>query len=483
MSASSRAPVSWSILSLVIISGFAPASSGCVTQHGPIPWERWRDTYPSEYHVPLALKADRLTEHLETQHLSPEGVLLYVRRNTPFDPAHDDAYNNLSDTPIWTGAYAAALAFRYAHTLEKEDHERLLRVLGGLRFLHDVTGKPGLLARAVFPKGHPIPHEEDGEWRDAAPPYDSWHYRGDVSKDQYFGVLFGFAAACAVLDIDAEHGDPEIREAIRPMAEAIARHFWENDFAIVDVDGERTTFGDLRGRLWGIPIGPNAGLVLGFHLVAWRLSGDPIYRERYERLVARSWHRSLAFIKIEFFGWLNHNNDNMGMMALYALANLEPEPEIRRVYDAALAKLWNHIRYEGNSFWNLVYASRFELPERAAFDTRENLKLYPVDTAISSFDWTKVYQDRLDLACFDDRFDRPQNRTALPMHLRRRGDFVWKNSPFAVRHDIGAPDGVAIGAGADFLLAYWMAWVYAGNPELLGTADRAPHQCGAEGGR
>ncbi|HLU49018.1 MAG TPA: hypothetical protein VK116_13075 [Planctomycetota bacterium] len=443
------------------------ASLGCVTQHGPIPWEIWRDTYPPDYGMPLEEKEERLLAHLESRHLSPEGMLLYVRPNAPFDPNEPGSYVNLSDVPIWTGTYAGALAFRYGVTSRPEDRNRLLQVLAGIEFLHDVTGVPGLLARAAMPRRLSPPGADGGEWRPAPPPFSDWAYRGDVSRDQYFGVLFGYAAACVVLGIDATQGDEEIRTALRPTAEAIANHFWENGFRIVDADGEPTEHGDLRGYVWGFPLGPNAGLVLGFQLVAWRLSGNPVYRERYDELIEERWHEALFSIKFELPGWINHNNDNMGMMALYALANLEPEPEIQEVYDRAIAKLWNYVRYEGNAFWHLVYASRFELPREAIFDLRENLKLYPLDTVIRSYDWTDVYADRLDLACFPDRFGRPHNRTALPMHLRRRGDFVWKNSPFAARHTIDGLEGAASGSGFDFLLAYWMARHTLGDPEQL----------------
>jgi hypothetical protein len=443
----------------------ALATNACVTQHGPIPWDLWRDTYPPDYAVPLAEKEKHFTEHLELRHLSPEGVLIYVREFTPFDRGREDSFANLSDTPIWTGAYAAALAFRYRTTGAAEDRARLLRVLGGLSLLHDVTGKPGLLARAIFPDGSSIPAEKtDGEWRLAPAPHQRWRYRGDVSKDQYFGVLFGYAATSLALGIDSERGDAEIRAAMSRIVAAIADHFWENGFRIVDVDGEMTSFGNLDGNMASIPIGPNAGLVLGFEKLAERLTGATRFRERYQELIDREWHHALGYIKFELPGWINHNNDNMGMMALYALTGLEREPEIRGVYDKALAKLWNHVRFEGNTFFNLIYATRYPLPERAKFDSRENLALYPLDPRIYGFDLRTSYADRLDLACFDDRFGRPHNRTALPMHLRRRGDFVWKLSPFAAAHPKSDPRDIS-GSGFDFILAYWMARVYIGDPE------------------
>ena len=74
-----RSPLRRAALALLLLIPLA--SLGCVTQHGPIPWEIWRDTYPPDYGMPLEEKEERLLAHLESRHLSPEGMLLYVRPN------------------------------------------------------------------------------------------------------------------------------------------------------------------------------------------------------------------------------------------------------------------------------------------------------------------------------------------------------------------------------------------------------------------
>ena len=132
------------------------------------------------------------------------------------------------------------------------------------------------------------------------------------------------------------------------------------------------------------------------------------------------------------------------------------------IYDRHLERLWLCVRHHGNAFWDLIYAWRRALPRGPAFDLRENLKLYPLDLDVRGFDYREL--PGVERACFDDRFGRPENRTALPMHLRERGDFVWKLSPFALV--VEAPPGPPrCGSGCDFLLAYWMARRWAGDPE------------------
>ena len=50
-------------------SGFAAlavvaCTFGCITDHGPIEWEKWRETYPEDYSLPLEEKARKIEAHL-----------------------------------------------------------------------------------------------------------------------------------------------------------------------------------------------------------------------------------------------------------------------------------------------------------------------------------------------------------------------------------------------------------------------------------
>ena len=415
--------------------------------------------------MPLEEKATKIERHLLREHLSPEGVLLYFKRCGVTDPTQDGYYQLLTDTPIWTGALAAGLACHYRLTGDPRYRKLLIRVLRGLELLHDVTGKPGLLARAIFPRAIENPYDE-GEWHDAPPPHDLYRYLGDVSKDQYFGPLMGYAATLVELGIDDIQGDAEIRDLIEHPACAIADHIWENDLNIVDIDGEVTEHGDLAGYFLFIPLGPNAALSLGSQLVAYRVSGEPRFRERYEKLLDEGYADATRLVKFEYFGKTNHSNDNMGMMGFYALTHLEQDPEILEIYEKNMTKLWNYTRNEGNAFWHVIYASRKDLPRFARFDVRENLRLFPVDRVQTPADargYAAVEKD-----CFNNRQGVEKNTTALPVHVRRRSGFVWKECPFAL-WGFGNPETCV--AGADYLVAYWMAQCYLGDPEVVPEED------------
>ena len=150
---------------------------GCITDREPIPWARWQNTYPAHASQPLARKAREIEDHLVESHLTPVGVLGYalLRTTDGPEPGGIAAYDNLADQTIWTGALATAYALKYRSTGADDDRHRLLQVLRGMKLLHDVTGKPGLFARAIHPADRPVRAElPRHEWRGGAPGSGSW---------------------------------------------------------------------------------------------------------------------------------------------------------------------------------------------------------------------------------------------------------------------------------------------------------------------
>ncbi|MBI4583366.1 MAG: hypothetical protein HY717_05015 [Planctomycetes bacterium] len=443
----------------------ASLSSSCIYPTGPIPWDRWRPTYPEHVKIPLAEKIGRIESHLRSRHLSPEGVLVYHRPDREFSPGEAGGYQNLADEAMWTGCLLAAFAFKYSITRTPADREAVLLVLKGLRLLHRVTGRSGLLARAIFPAALELPGEKPSQkWRSGAVPHSNYRYRGDVSKDQYFGVLFGYAVAATVLGIDAGSGDAELRELMAPEVAAIADHIWDNDLRIVDADGETTTFGNLRGFIAGVPIGPNADLCLGWQLLAARLNGAERFGRHYRSLLGRGYHEATACNKFQFLGLTNHNNDNMAMLGLYSLIALESDAGVKAVYQKSLRRLWGWVRHEGNLFFNLVDAARAgeAPPEQLRRDMAETFLLFPVDLRVRAVDLKG--HPLVQPSCFRGRKGALRNQTALPLHLRSLSSFIWKSSPYALEADLDAK-GDETYSGMDYLLVYWLARYHGLLPE------------------
>jgi len=124
----------------------------------------------------------------------------------------------LGDSAIWTGSYLAAEALRLQATGAPVARRNVKELVETLHLWLNVTGEPGLLARFVAPAGatHPVvlgdldcnsPRCHCGVSYDG----DSWDYIGHISRDQYQGVMLGYALAYEALG----DGDEATRELIR----------------------------------------------------------------------------------------------------------------------------------------------------------------------------------------------------------------------------------------------------------------------------
>src|SRR5688572_13925813 len=98
----------------------------------------------------LAEKAASYQSRLEGQHQTPEGLLRYRRVIADTD---DPSYGDLGDGCFHTGIYLASQALRFAATGDPAAKEQVVRSLGALEILMEVTGKRGLLARHFTPHG------------------------------------------------------------------------------------------------------------------------------------------------------------------------------------------------------------------------------------------------------------------------------------------------------------------------------------------
>ncbi len=428
---------------------------GCVYPSPPIEWEKWKHTFPEHSSIPIETKIQKIEEHLVSRHLSPEGLLIYRRYDEPFDAENPRSYGNLADVPIWSGALLAAVSFKYAQTHAPEDLKLVHRVLDGLALLDDVTGKPGLLARSCAPTQEPFEHEQARhEARAGAPPYEKYRYRGDVSKDQYFGVLFGYSVLITAIDPEWKEFQ-ELKQRAAPYVKSIADHIWSNDLCITDIDGEVTTFGELSGYMFGIPIGPNASLSLLSQKVAYAYTGEEEYQDRYLTLVKEKYPEATWLNKFQIFGRTNHSNDVMATMGLYSLKHLEDDDRLIAIYQKSYRRLWKLVLHEGNLFFNGAYHAICSepFPEAVRDDLKYSLELFPDDLKMVEVDWRE--HPKITPGLFNERKGKLRNTHALPLHMRKISSFIWKSSPFAVLGNEGEKGGRTV-SGVDFLLAYWL---------------------------
>jgi hypothetical protein len=400
-------------------------------------------------------KAAVFQTRLEERHLSPEGLLVY-RRSRPLgatgwpDLASSTAsYGPQSDGGIWTGCYLAAESLRYGATLDPAALEQVRRVVQGLELLSEVTGRAGLYGRTFEPTGLPVPGTDPPDvWRPATGGLPAYRYRGDLSKDQVSGIVFGLATAYATVD------DPEVLASCRRQLTRLADHILAHGFRIVDVDGFTTSHGDLDLTMLGfLPKGVNALIALAVCKAAHHATGEARYARAYEDLVRRGALHHAVFSKVELLGTTKHSNDVMAFLSLYTLLRLETDRGFRGELVEGVHRSLRWVGSERNSLFNAIVCAYVARDPLLLEDAVSSLVEFPLETRALPVD----LRDRTDIRrrLFFGCKGYLCSVAALPLDLRQSSSFTWKSCP----HSLVRPGPVGeevFYSGCDFLIAYWL---------------------------
>jgi len=377
----------------------------------------------------LEAKAEAFERDLAS-HLSPEGLLVYR-----LDPRIDVAagrYGELADGAIWTGCLLAAETLRHSVTGAPEASARAARAVHALLLLERVTGVPGFYARSFNREG----------------PGGTLLWKGDVSRDQYAGIVFGLAAAWRL------HPEAGLRRRVAGAAERIARHLIEHDFRLTGPDGEVTTYGDLRGTMFGVPIGVNALISLAALGLALEATGAPEFRAALDRCDRRGWFEAARWAHVEVLGITNYNNVNMAFLAISALLGMRADPRLRAAALATLERSYAAVAGEGNALADAVWLGERPRDDRALEDARRTLERFPLDRRARPVDLRgrPEFPRRL----LPDRKGVPRSSVPIPPDLRPASAFLWKSDPHLLVGNQAPGSERRKYSGCDYLLAYWM---------------------------
>jgi len=398
--------------------------------------------------VGLLVKAADFREALIERHSSPEGLLLYrIQLSSWREDLASGSYPNLADTPTFTGIWAATACTRAR--VESDPAEALAdarSALQGLRFLMDVTGRQGLLARGVRRDAGRDTTGMSGKWLPGAAGFENYVYRGDVSVDQYLNGLLPALAACR----------EQFPRLTHDLAVDFASHLLEHDMKLVDGDGQRTRFGDLS---WRSGQGFNSLFQLAGYaafVLAAELDDDPRWaaqrdrlRDRY-RVVARSRRTNLRVL-----GITNSSNDLMSWNLYRVLI-----PLARASHDAALPELrhglqrsWLRVHRDGNAYFAaiLCHVEPESCDPAALAEALSVLDRFPLDKRkiIPSPEALEEISPRL----VPGRKWKRLARRRVPIELRPVSSYESKSSPYRLEGGV-LPDVEY--SGLDFLAAYWL---------------------------
>ena len=350
--------------------------------------------------------------------------------------------SNVAHTSSWTGCLLTSQAFRVAYTRKAhgedsaeylEAYTRADEVIGSLRMLTLVSGRPGYLARGVA-LGHGISYEErEGAgtrdlWSQGAGEYAHLRYRGGPSHHNYDQVFRGLGIYYFVAADDPQKN--RIRDIVSDMSN------WahlRNDLVVMHTDGERISTELIGG--WRMlegdtePSGGSAMALTGLK-IASEITGneqvDTLYQEWVDRLGLRDPSRTRESIMGPPRG--NYDDTDHLLGDLYLLHLIEQDEALRAFYRKCVMDSWEAHKDEKMAWFNGIYRVTLGDPYGDPDGSLWNLQTHPT---------CRILQPRMNSIRDDvelcEHNGKTQSRVPLPVHQRASdNEYEWKGSPFAL---------------------------------------------------
>ena len=428
-------------------------------------------------------KADQYQEWLEEWHSGDLGGLTTAIDFTDATRTEINCVHYQGDSMIWTGMYLGSQALRYMINGDEGARAEVLRIVGYMHDAMDITDTPGYLARYAgldqwpwncnIPDGHGWKNHGVGEW-------DGYFWVDHTSRDQYAGYIFGMSLAYDAVD------DEQMRATIREDLAAIIEMLVDNWWNITDQNGQWTG----NGAAW---IGPAKRL-------AWLAAVAHVMDEPYYwDLLDQQYDINKPFLPIDTSSFLNrymeYYGNNLRHLDYASIFRFWPDRE-------RLEHLWQ-VWQENNRPWvekvhnpwydavHVIGCTRLDVCDAEEMDwirrdAKRTLGLYwdppnykrsitcstlpldpfsvAMDALLNQFPWMR---DIINI--------HPQ--TAQPRELTDRHwtDMYWQSGGVFEASCHHAEDQTFVGAGFDYLIAYYMSVYYGllpGNaPDDDETAD------------
>lgn len=388
-------------------------------------------------------KAEYFEERITSRH-KRYGFVSSCDLETPGD-VDSFIYDASDNDGLWTSLYVAAECFRYAVTKDEQARKNARESMQAMMGLEEKTSIDGFPARAMVRKDENRVRQSNGEWHDS--PDGEWLWKGDTSSDEIDGHAFAYGIYYDLVADEAE------KKQLADTFGRIMEYIVDNDFLLIDVDGERTRWGVwspsyLNGP-WKAQQGLNSLEILAYLKTAYHITGNQKFQDAYEYLIQKH-HYALNTIdqKIIPPGIVNHSDDELAFLAYYVLLIYEDDPDLRSIYLLSLERQWQHERVEHCPLWNFMYGalSGNNCDVEEAILTLEQI---PMDLIT----WTVQNSHRADIQIdeSDDRFEHRQSLIALPADERR----IMKWNGNACQLD-GGNGGRSEDDGGFYLIAYWL---------------------------
>ena len=388
--------------------------------------------------------------------------------HTPDDPNGDYQLETYGDSSFMGGQCTMAQSYRAAVLNDAASKDTIRELVNGWKFFQELTGVPGLTGRGFAHKDDP---SQDGQWDTLWPDatkyqgtgdYADWFWQGDASRDQYTGAVIGNAMAYDIVQ------DEEVKRVTRDFLVALADHIWDHGLAIVDPDGEVTTYGNMDGMDWeGLPVGNglNAICLLAWFKIAYHVSGEERFKEYYEELAFERDY--ITILRENMWVYMRYNtkyyNVYMAFENWFHLMRLEEDPVLRERYlEIFRDTLWLNVddtttpNRRAVVEKNPVYTTWYLYSTGEKDPTALMGALWEMD-GFSEAPLRDTARDHTTNPEIEPNPDFPEE-SLYPIHISQRcSDMVmWHRSPYKLQCSGDGRERT----GCDYMLPYWMGRYY-----------------------
>lgn len=461
-----------------------------------------------------------------TQWLQRDGMMYGgvgdARYSDPGTYANVIGLGGLGDSAIWTGTYLAAEALRLQQTGAADARANVIDLVETLHLWFNISGQPGLLARYVAPTGggHPVAlYDLDcAAFRahcNVSYGGQSYDYLGHISRDQYQGVMLGYALAYEALGSQDEATRALIRDDVVefvgelmtertvPMSviyngqapvnfdvtmrfTVLAPDEMNNSRVELIVDSNNTEASEMYGFQEFIPnlqdvlgqmplIGglvpslprSGSGVMLASFFQVGLLVTDGVAGFENDHATMADYYENHAGQGGNVDDWLSiaslwlYNGDcggsyyanNIVAEPMYNLARLESDPARRAIIvnDILHGRLWAEHQGTKNSFFYFMYAANYPNADAA---------IGPEGAAqLAGFPPPPRVRVPVNLLT-DPRYqpheagctDQVDHSMAVDVADRVVSDFLWQRHPWGL---LDAGNLAQTSPGVDYLVAYW----------------------------
>lgn len=426
-------------------------------------------------------KAKAMQEELDAHYWRMDG---FVSPDALLDDPWKPTSWHLTDSDndgLWTQMMIGGWCYAYAVTKDEKFYKYARKAIETMFLLIDIPAidfeKKGLgrgfVARSLV-------RDDEGVIFDNKKDLQNWHkvqYQGryyywkdDTSSDETTGHFFGYA-----LYYDLCAKDDKEREEVAEHAGALANYILKNNFRLIDLDGEETTWGHWQPERIAIAVDGldecvektekiewcveayagggwlNAVEILGHMLSAWHMTKDSKFYDAYDMLITKYRYNEVArfsenILTVVNPSTANHSDHELAMLAFATLIRYEPNDARRKEWIESFLNFYSYEIPERNPLWTAIVAMISPKDAKVA-DGVQSLREMPLDLRI----WGVDNSHRKDaLIIGKDRFGEPQFDTVFPYDEIRT--MWWNGNPYKVKEN---GNGKSTEGPMAFLLAYW----------------------------